>query len=214
MEMTFRSPKGSATVRRTRSARRSRGGRAPLFAALAVVPLLAGCAANFDAQTQVQYQPAVGSDNRATDIYVLNALVVGDDSGDGTVVGTLINQADCPDYLVAVQAVDNSGGGIETSPLPAVQAVQSSTCAASQAPDTGIALPSQRPAKLPDDGQVQVHADTVAPGTFITLTLRFQQAGPIEIDVPVVAEAAMYDGITVGPIETPTGEAATTTPSN
>lgn len=210
MEMPFRSPKGSVPARRTRTNVRRTRCRMAFVAAAATLPLVTGCAANFGAQTQVQYQPAVGSDDRSTDIYILNALVVADDSGDGTLVGTLLNQATCPDYMVNLQAADNAGGGIETSQLPPAQSVTSTTCPDVQPPTSGIALASQQPAKLPDDGQIQLHGDAVAPGTFLTLTLRFQQAGPIEIDVPVVAESAIYDGITVGPIEQP---ASSATPS-
>ena len=73
----------------------------------------------------------------------------------------------------------------------------------SQVPDQGIALPADQSVKLPDDATIQLSADTVQPGTFLTVTLTFQNSDPVEIDVPVVAEEEMYDGITVGPIETP-----------
>lgn len=206
MEMPFRSPK--ATVRAARAPRLP--GRIAAVAVVAALPLAAGCAAGKGAQTQKQYQPGVGSDNRDGHVYALNLLVVGDDNGDGTLVGTLINQQDCPDYVIEIQAVDNAGGGIETSPFPPVEEIR--TDCPVTAPDAGVALPSQEPAKFPDDAMFQLQADTVVPGTFITLTLRFAQAGELEIDVPVVAESPIYDGVEVSPIEQPTAS-ATTSPS-
>src|SRR4051812_23341056 len=117
VEMPSRSPQG-----RARFARRC--GLTRRIAALSVVaalPLAAGCAAGRGAQTQQTYQPAVGSDDRDGQVYALNLLVVADDQGDGTLVGTLINQASCPDYVVEIQAVDDKGGGVDTGALPAVK---------------------------------------------------------------------------------------------
>ena len=63
MEMPFRSPRASYdAVRTSRTAR-----RLAVLLSAAVLPLAAGCAANFSAQTQVQYQSAVGSDSRVSD---------------------------------------------------------------------------------------------------------------------------------------------------
>ena len=203
MEMPFRSPR--ATYDAVRSSRKAR--RLTVLLAAAALPLAAGCAANFNAQTQVQYQPAVGSDSRESDVYALNMLVVGDGEGGGTLVGTLLNDdpkgTGCPDYLVGFQVVDNAGGGVKNSALPAAEPVDAPEGCPSQVPEKGIALPADQSVKLPDDATIQMSADTVQPGTFLTVTLTFQNSDPVEIDVPVVAEEEMYDGITVGPIETP-----------
>jgi hypothetical protein len=64
VEMPFRSPR--ATYDAVRSSRKAR--RLTVLLAAAALPLAAGCAANFNAQTQLQYQPAVGSDSRETDV--------------------------------------------------------------------------------------------------------------------------------------------------
>jgi hypothetical protein len=212
VEMPFRSPRASYDAVRT--SRKTR--RLGVLLSAAALPLAAGCAANFSAQTQVQYQSAVGSDSRDSDIYALNMLVVGDGEGDGTLVGTLLNNdptnAGCPDYLVDLQVVDSDGGGVENSALPAAEPVDAPDSCPAQSPEQGIALPSHQSVMLPDDATIQVAADTVQPGTFVTMTFTFQNSDPVEMDVPVVAEAAMYDGITVGPIATPTDDSAT--PSN
>jgi hypothetical protein len=209
VETSFRSPHrtaghGSSGRLPSRAGqRRSRrlARRFAIVAAALALPLTTACAANFSAQTQQQYQPAVGSDDRAGMVYALNMLVVADTSGNGTLVGTLINQDACPDYVTDLQAVDADGGGVKTSTLPTTETLDSSDdCPDVSAPSNGIALPSQIAVKLPDDAQVQFSADTVTPGSFITVTMRFARADQLELDVPVVSESDMYDGVTVGPI--------------
>jgi copper(I)-binding protein len=176
---------------------------------LGSVLLVTGCAANFGAPTQHLYQPAVGSNYRDGDVYVLDAQVVANDQGDGTLVTTIINQAEGSDFLVEVTTEDADGGGVETGALPAAS---SSDCSdVESAPSTGICLPSQQAVALPADGQIQVQADTVTPGTFVTMTLRFQNGSPVELDVPVVAEGPMYTGVTVAPV---TEDSASTSPSS
>jgi hypothetical protein len=206
VETPFRSPKG--TVRPAR--KRGLTSRIAVLSVVVALPLAAGCAAGTSAQTQKQYQPAVGADDREGQVYALNMLVVADDQGRGTLVGTLINQASCPDYVVDIQAVDDKGGGVETGALPAAKTLDTPEGCPSTAPDKGLALPSQVPAKFPDDALVQLDSPHASPGTFVTLTLRFQEAAPLEIDVPVQPVSdVVYSGITVGPIEQPTTSGAT-----
>lgn len=166
--------------------------------AAATLPLLAGCAANFGAQTQVQYQPGVGSNDRDGDVYVINALVVADDEGNGTVVTTLINQTSDTDFVTGFQATDSDGGGLQTSRLPRLEGSE-----ATDAPERGLELTSQTAVKVPDDSTLQLSGEAVTPGTVATLSLTFQDAAPLDIEVPVVAEGTVYDGITVGPIQSP-----------
>ena len=186
-------------------ARRARRGVRRLATALVAASLVAisGCAANFDAPTQAIYQPAIGSDDRNGDVFVLNALVLGDDQGNGTLVTSLINQTSPADFLTGVTATVLGGGGVDVGSLPTL----SSTVA--NAPSTGIELPTQTAVRLPEGGFVQLNSADLKPGGYLTLTLTFKEAAPLDIDVPVVAESPTYDGITVGPIVSP----ATTTAS-
>lgn len=163
-----------------------------LLVALAL-PATGGCAANFGAQTNVQFQSGVGSDNRDGAIYALNVLAVADDEGNGTVVATLINQRDDTDYVTDFTAVDSAGDTLTTSVIPADQG--------STAADSGIELASQDAVKLPDDALLQVSGDAVQPGGFITIRLTFKNAAPLEIGVPVVTDSEIYNGVTVGPID-------------
>ena len=198
METTSLSPIGSVVGRLAALRTPGRGVRR-LATALIAVSLVAisGCAAQFGAQTQAVYQPAVGSDDRSGDVFVLNAIVLGDGQGNGTLVTTLINQTSPTDFLTGVTAKVLGGGGVDVGALPPV----SSTVA--NAPSTGLELPTHTAVKLPDDGLVQLHSADLMPGGYLTLTLTFKEAAPLDVDVPVVAESSTYDGITVGPVVSP-----------
>lgn len=137
-------------------------------AATALVGVV-GCGSNFNAQTQQQYQPAVGISNREGDVFSVNTLVVTDGEGNGTVVSALINQADTNDALRSVTATDE-GRQLQVEPLP----------------DSGIALPPNRLVQLGNEGLVRIRDDNLRAGYFVTLTFTFANAAPLELDVPVV----------------------------
>lgn len=208
METLFRSPQHTPdrTLRAPGATRLRRG--VAVLAAAVVLPLTSACAANFSAPTQQLYQPGIGTDDRNGTVYALNMFVVADGSGNGTVVGTLLNQDGCPDYVVDLRVIDADGGGVDTSTLPIPESLTPTqntqtggNCPTGAAPSQGITLPSQQPVKFPEDAQVRVSADTVTPGTFVTLTLRFERAEQLELDLPVVALSDLYPDVTVGPIE-------------
>lgn len=207
--MELRTPRrnGSAPAGNRLSARPSARSRLPRRLAIAVLvatlPVLTACAANFSAQTQQQYQPAVGTDDRDGDVYVINAVIVADQAGNGTVVTTLISQQS-DDYLQGFSAEDSKGGALKTNKLPAITGSQDPN-----APSNGIALPAQQSVKIPDDGALQVSGDTITPGTFATLTLTFVEAAPATIDVPVVPRSGPYIGTQIRPIETPSTSEST-----
>ncbi len=159
--------------------------------ALAVIVALAcvaltGCAANFGAQTYQQYQPGVGTDDRSQTVFVLNCLVIAKSNGEGTVVGTLINQAKQDDQLVSVNAVGYKSAAISanklTSPIP---------------------LASQVGVKLQTGGAVRLTGPGVVLGDYVTVTFTFAQAAPIMEQIPVTPagnmSTGMYSGIPVGP---------------
>jgi hypothetical protein len=179
-----------------------------LLVVAAVLAVLSGCAANFGAQTQVRYQPGVGTDERNGDVYVLNAVVVADSAGTGTVVTNMISQVR-DDYLTDFTASSLEGGVLDTSKLPAV------TDGSANAPTDGVSLPLQTSVKLPDAALLQVEGPAVTPGSFVSLSLTFQEAAPLQLQVPVVSRSGAYSGIPVGPIATPvTPTASEATPSS
>jgi copper(I)-binding protein len=144
---------------------------------------LTGCGAGFDAQTQQQYQPAVGVSNREGDVYAINTLVVTDGQGSGTVVSALINQTDADDTLASVTAIDDRGGGMRVQPLP----------------DSGIALPPSQLVQLGNDGSVRVSSKDLHAGQFLTLTFTFANGAPLQVDAPVVNTSATYADVPLGP---------------
>jgi hypothetical protein len=148
----------------------------------AVCWLLASCAAGFNAQTQQQYQAGEGISDRSTDIYVLNALVVADDQGNGTLVGTLINQSGQADELQKVSFTGADGKPIRTTKLT-----------------SPVPLDYQQSAQLESDGLVRITGDGVRAGDFITATLTFGNAAPIELGIPIVPTGPMYTSVPVGP---------------
>ena len=145
---------------------RHRGGtlRALATAALLMLalPILSGCGAGTDAQTQQPYQPAEGVTVRSSEVYVVNALVVADDEGNGTVVSALINQADEPDSLVPSTAETGEGDEVQVAPMPT----------------EGIELAPHTAEQTAHSGALRVTGETVTPGGLVTLTFEFEQAAP------------------------------------
>lgn len=176
----------------------SRGRRTTIAVLAACVPLLAGCGAGFDAQTNQVYQPAVGVNDRSSEVFVINALLVSDGSGTGTVVASLINQTTEPDRLLAVVASSTTGAPLEATDLGA-----------------GVELPPQEPVQLSGEG-ISVTATTeagdtgsgeaggVTVGSFVTLQFQFELASLVEVEAPVVSnEDPVYADITVSPPASP-----------
>lgn len=171
-----------------RGPRRSSASRWRVVAvATLVLIVLTGCGASFNAQTNQPYQPAEGTNSRDGDIYVLNALVVTDGRGDGTVVTTLINQRDADDALQSVTAVDENGNSIHVDRLAQEFSL---------APQDGVQIPSDT---LPDGGVISLRGNALQAGRVITVTFTFADAAAVEIGVPVVAVGTIYTGIPIGP---------------
>jgi copper(I)-binding protein len=155
-----------------------------LVTALVALPLMMGCGAGFSAQTNEIYQPAAGISDRTGQVYVINALVVGDGQGNGTVVTTLINETSQDDTFLSFTATDDKTSGVTTSPVPS----------------SGIPLPAQTAVNLPDAATLQVAGDLIQPGKMVTLAFTFEQAAPVTIEVPVLQQSKIYAGIPVQPI--------------
>jgi hypothetical protein len=168
----------------------------------ACTPVLVACGAGFDAQTNQVYQPAVGVNDRSGDIFVINALVVTDGSGAGTVVAALINETDETDTLVSVVASSTSGAPLESSDLGG-----------------GIELPPDQSVQLADEG-ISVSGTAAAgepgsqeeggvtAGSFVVLQFQFEQAAVVTVEAPVVIDGTehqdVYEDIPVSP--PPSGE--------
>lgn len=136
---------------------------------------LAGCGTGIDAQTNEIYTPAAGVNARGGGVDVLNLLVVANPDGSGTVSTALLNQADEPDQLTAVQATNE--GQVLTVDAPGLPLVLE--------PDELTNL---------EDGSA-VYVQDVQPGYFLTLDLAFGNGEPVEIKVPVVERTDMYSSV-------------------
>lgn len=150
--------------------------RRGIAAALVAAALpVSGCASGFDSPVLQDYNAPVGVNMREGDVYALNMLVVLPESGRGTLVGALLNKAPDGDALV--------GARVESEPGEAP--VRSSTVR-SQVP-----LAPERLVELSDPPTVAIEGEVEA-GRFVTLTLQFQRAEQIQIDVPVLRPEGAY----------------------
>jgi hypothetical protein len=158
--------------------------------ALGVAPALASCSlgtSNFDAQTNQPYTPAEGVNERSGGVDVLNALVVSDGGGRGRFIAGLVNNSDTTDD--ALEQVQGSGdtAGIEGSLATPIDIVRDGFV---QLADSGV-----EPVML--DGR------QIVPGRFVELTITFQQAGDVTIQLPVVTAEDDY-----ADVELPSEEAS------
>ncbi len=175
MELTAASP----AQRRTRGLFRCLG----FWLLVLVLPLAAGCQSGFDAQSQQVYQPADGVNDRSSDVYVINALVVTDGKGNGTVVVALVNQADEDDQLVSLTAEGASGEPLEAAPVPA-----------------DFMLASGQSVQTAESSTLRVSGKEVEAGALVTLTFEFKLAEPVTVDVPVLPQGTDYRDVEVGPL--------------
>ena len=145
---------------------------------------LTGCGYNFGSQTDQIYQPAVGSNNREGQVYVLNALVVTGGS-DGALVAGLLDEADTDDVLTGVTAKGSNGNDLTT------------TIVGDQIP-----LPSRSLVRLSQDADVAISGDAteLGAGGLISVTFTFQNADPVTLDAPIVAREGPYADV---PLPTP-----------
>jgi hypothetical protein len=154
-----------------------RGVAAALVAA--ALPALSGCASGFDSPVLQNYNPTVGMNVRGGDVYALNMLVVASDSGhSGTLVGSLLNKTATRDSLV----------GASVRAQPGEPQVRSSMLTSS------VPLVPERLVELSEPPTLEVRGD-VTPGRFVTLTLVFQRAEQVRMQVPVVAHEDPYDEV-------------------
>lgn len=142
---------------------------------------LGGCSdTNFSAQTNQQYQPAIGANVRG-DVDVLNTLLVANPDGSATLSAGVVNQSDDDDSVTGVTAA-TLGGDTLTVTTPA----------------TDMPLPSQQIVPLGKSGGTGVYAVSGAPiGKYVRLTLTFATAPPAVIEAPVVTRGEYYADIAV-----------------
>lgn len=161
-----------STVRRRRSA----------AAALATVAALTltGCGTGFNAQTNQVYQPGVGANHRG-EIDVLGTVLVANDDGSATLSAGVINKTDTKQTLESVTATTLADRPLEMQSGAAVLPIGVLSTLGSGS-DTGTYLIS----------------GGAPAGSYVRLTLKFSDAGPVSIEAPVVARTGEYADIAEG----------------
>lgn len=163
-------------------------------AALLAVPALSAC--GFSVQTDQVYTPAVGTNDRSGEVYVLDAQVVSETNGSGTVVAGLTNQnQQRPDALTSVtgagadQGIGSDMGGQQITIAPG-------------------GFTQLANLKTP----VTVTGSQVVPGQFVNLRFSFKNAQTVTMVVPVVARTADYKNVPM-PSSSSASPSATPSPS-
>ncbi len=153
-------------------------------ALVAVSPALVSC--GFDPQTNRTYQPAIGMSLRESQVDVLGATVVADDTGSGRFVATFVNNAAArPDRVVGI-----SGAGKDTG----VQ-VQASSA---------IDLAPGGLVNLATDGEppVLITGPAIRPGYLVNLRYDFARADSVTFQAIVVAPFDQYADLGPGSVST------------
>ncbi len=158
---------------------------------------LSGCGGNFHAQTDQIYQPAVGSNSREGQVYVLNALLVAGDGSHGALVAGLLDQAAADDTLTSVTAKTSKDKDLTVTII-----------------DGQIPLPSRTLVRLSQDADVAVSGQTgdLTPGGTASVTFTFQNADPVTLDAPIVSREGAYADVPL-PSPSPTASSSPAPPT-
>jgi periplasmic copper chaperone A len=207
----MRTPRWSA--RSARSALRPTGrslGHRPstrLLAALAVtvIPVaLGGCAAGQRAQTANEFSVVDGASANVGSMGVRNAGITAPTDPAGFTKGasvtlsmTVINNGNSPDSLLSVSSPAAARAKI-TAPTPTVASTGSSASATA----TGISVPANGAVPVgPGAGAAKVTlaglTSGLVPGQLISVTMNFQAAGQITLQLPVKLVPGQTGGQTV-----------------
>jgi hypothetical protein len=157
--------------------------RRRIAAAVVVIaaPALSACGINFHAQTDQVYNPSAGTDDRSSNVDVLNALIVSGSPGSGTVVAGLVNN----DPAHSDKIVKVTGAGQD---------------AKAQVTVTGpVRIPAGGLLNLAQKGGVSILGTRILPGNFVTLTFTFERAEAVTLDVPVMRHSGDYADVPLPP---------------
>ncbi len=159
---------------------------------------LSSCGFNF--ATDKVYTPAEGVNQRDGRVDVLNAVVVATADGRGTFVASLSNN-EAPVFedgglTVADDRLIGLAGAGDTALTAELQPVD---------------LPGGALVKLADGEGIPVTGEGIELGRFVEVELTFENAEPVTMTVPVVANNRDFegqDGTTLTPTELPEGYSA------
>jgi hypothetical protein len=140
-------------------------------AVVLAVPALSSCGINFAAQTDQDYNPSVGVNERGGSVDVLNALIVSGSDGSGTVVATLVNN----DQQNADSLRGVAGAGADSDLTAKVGGTTD--------------IPAGGSLSLAQDGRVTAQGKRIEPGKFVEITFSFQRGEAATVKVPVVSSS-------------------------
>lgn len=158
-------------------------------------PALAACST--DMPTDKVYNQAVGTNERhASSIDVLNAMIVSNESGTGTFITTLVNNdnkvtgEDSKQRLTGLSvkvpdpATDNPDdfAVVEIDVPRGLEIVAGENLVLSERGEGGIKIEGE----FPDD--------TIEPGYYAEVTLTFDNAPAVTLEVPVVTNCGYHEG--------------------
>lgn len=149
---------------------------------------LSGCGTNMQAQTNAVYDAGTGVNARGGGVDVLNALIVSNEDGTGTLSTALVNQADEADELTSVEISS------EGEPLNLM------------AEGLPLELPPYPPNPVQLDDEAPVYVEEAETGLVLTLTMTFANGEPVEVEVPVVQRGdepsnEMYESVPTAPAD-------------
>ena len=168
-----------------------------LFAATAVAltGVLAGCEAGYQAPTQQWHQPTEGAGVQKNGISIRNVFVLGAAPAGQLAAGSdaglflaLANNTNRPDKLTGITA----SAATALVQLPNDSAVD-------LAPNSSVLLTGPQPEVVLRD-----LTKALPGGSWITVTLSFQNAGNVTLSVPVMPAAEYYQTFSPAPAPTPT----------
>lgn len=134
-------------------------------AALLSTSLLSGC--GFGQATDRPYTPAWGANDQSSGMYVMNAVVVASEDGTGVFVATLSNQSKTEP--VALSEISSAESGLTAELTEPIE------------------VPARGSVNLGDDHGIPVTGDfVVQESPYLPITLHFDGAQSVDIEVPVV----------------------------
>jgi len=153
-----------------------------LTAVAAVAALgLTGCAGTgMDAQTNAQYQPAIGANVRTGAIQLFNALAVDNGNGTATFSAAVLNTTTDPAKLAGATARTSSGATVKAIIAPAI-------VGAGRIFDTG------------KPGALVLSSPKLTAGDYVTVKLTFSGGKSVTVDAPVVGRNATYTSVANAP---------------
>ncbi len=153
---------------------RTRRTIATIALAVAAPFALSACGTSFGAQTNQQYQAAVGSNLRSGPIGIYNGLFVENPNGSVTFSGALLS---AEKQTIESVSVD---GAAKKLPTP-------------------ITLEPNTLLTLGSEGEIVIRSADISAGDYVTINFAASPAGDVSIDVPVVARTREYASVASAP---------------